>query len=261
MLRILAITIATLVVTSCAKGGAQDSDAAVVAPDASCGEFCDRDQDGVVDSSDQCPDTPPGKPVNLAGCAETQLPWKLEPTFPPFGLMWTPTGDLGRAGGLTWTYTNIERKDLFHIDWIVCDDPALACGLSLDGPIDVAAESWQVSAADSALVQGKLVFTNATQILLASGGSTPLTGRLTLTIVDATNIPIQFAGVASLGVTARVGQYGAEIKGTGFKVVALAEVKDAASAWTPYLDYYDAAPTPTAGGGVTTSFGGWFYDK
>jgi hypothetical protein len=31
--------------------------------------------------------------------------------------------------------------------------------------------------------------------------------------------------------------------------------------WTPYLDYYDAAPTPVAGMGTTTSFGGSFYDK
>ena len=48
---------------------------------------------------------------------------------------WTSTGELGRVGGLTWTYTGIDRGDLFHIYWIVCDDPAEPCGLSLDGPI------------------------------------------------------------------------------------------------------------------------------
>jgi hypothetical protein len=31
--------------------------------------------------------------------------------------------------------------------------------------------------------------------------------------------------------------------------------------WTPYMDYYDAAQTPVAGGGASTSFGGSFYDK
>ena len=55
--------------------------------------------------------------------------------FPPFGLTWTPSGELGRAGGLTWTYTGIQRGDLFHIWWVVCDDPGMPCGLSLDGPI------------------------------------------------------------------------------------------------------------------------------
>ena len=66
---------------------------------------------------------------------------------------------------------------------------------------------------------------------------------------------------AGIGVTARNGTHGAEIPGTGYKVKVLAEVKDATSAWTPYLDYYDAAPTPTTGGGVYTSFDGAFYDE
>ncbi|MGH7330893.1 MAG: hypothetical protein ACREJX_21290, partial [Polyangiaceae bacterium] len=177
---------------------------------------------------------------------------------------WTPTGDLGRAGGLTWTYTGINRGELFHIYWIVCDDPATPCGLSLDGPIDNPAEKWLFDAADSDFSNGKLVLTNTTGILLADAGDPPLSGRLTITIVDASDAPIPFAAVGDLGVTALSGNYGAEIKGTGFKVVALMEVKDASSAWTPYLDYYDAAGTPDtgdAGGNATVSFGGSFYDK
>jgi len=87
-------------------------------------------------------------------------------------------------------------------------------------------------------------------------------GRLTLTIVDSNDVAIHFAGMAMLGVAGRTGMYGAEIPGTGFKVVALAEVQDAVtSPFMPYMDYYDAAPTPAAGGGATTSFGGSFYDK
>jgi hypothetical protein len=32
--------------------------------------------------------------------------------------------------------------------------------------------------------------------------------------------------------------------------------------WLPYLDYYDAAPTPDPGGGdITTSFAGSFYSE
>jgi hypothetical protein len=108
---------------------------------------------------------------------------------------------------------------------------------------------------------GKLVLTNTTHILLADTTTPQLSGRLTLTIVDGSDAPIHFADVATLHVTARTATHGAEIAGTAFKVVALAEVKDATSAWTPYQDYYDAAPTPTAGGGSSTSFDGWFYDK
>ncbi len=215
----------------------------------------------LVDGSDQCPDTPPGTVVNSVGCADSQLVPTLEPTFPPYGLTWTSTGDLGKAGGLTWTYTGIQRADLFHIDWILCDDPMDACGMSLDGPIDDPAESWHVSA-DTDLANGKLVFVNSTHIVLADMTTPALSGRLTVTIVDANNAAIPFATVATLGVPARLGEYGAEIIGTAYTVTAIAEVQDPMTlVWTPFVDYYDAASTGTAGGGAASSFGGSFYDK
>lgn len=230
--------------------------------DAGCGDACDQDGDGVPDASDQCPDTPAGSVVNQVGCADSQVTPTLAPEFPPYGLTWTPTGELGRAGGLTWTYTGIQRADRFHIYWVVCDDPATPCGLSLDGPIDVAAEHWQFSAGGSDLIAGRLYFTLATGIALADGSTRPLSGRLTVRIVDASDAPLRFAELATLGVPGRAGQFGAEIPGVGFTVHVLAEVQDTlTSTWTPYLDYYDAAPTAEPGGGVTTSFGGSFYDE
>jgi hypothetical protein len=249
-------------------GGGDDGSSGGTSPDgAPCGDTCDTDGDKVPDPIDKCPGTPPGVPVNKDGCADSQLPPKLEPTFPPFGLTWTPAGNLGRAGGLTWTYAGIQRADLFHIWWVVCDDPATPCGLSLDGPIDTAAEKWQFSATDSDLTNGKLVFTNSVQVSLATdAGTTPttLSGRLTVTIADPGDVAIPFAAVATLGVTnARAGQYGAEIKGTGYKVKSLVEVMDGTT-WKPYLDYYDAAATQNtgdAGGNATISFGASFYDK
>jgi hypothetical protein len=256
----------------CAKGktGGDDGDDDDVAgqPDASagdidgssCGELCDQDGDGVLDPNDACPATPSGDVVNQVGCSVSQVTPTLEPDFPPFGLTWTPTGDLGRAGGLTWTYTGIDRADLFHIYWIVCDDPATPCGLSLDGAVDGLSENWQASAPASDLAAGRLVFTNTTHIVLADSSTPQLNGRLTVTIFDASNASIPFAYLATLGVTGRAGQFGSEIPGTGYKVVALAEVQDPSSgSWVPYLDYYDAAPTPETGGSTATSFGGSFY--
>ncbi len=272
--RVLGIVPAIFLAVGCAKGQAT-SDAPPSQPDGAstvdgpnidappaCAGPCDQDGDGVPDADDHCPNTPVGQPVNNVGCADSQLTATLETTFPPYGLTFTPTGDIGRAGGLTWTYVGIERTDLFHIYWIVCDDPTTPCGLSLDGPIDSAAEHWLVSPTESDLPNGKLVFTNATHILLADATTPALTGRLTVTIVDPNSVAIPFADVAALHVTARAATYGAEIKSSGYTVTALAEVQDTTSGtWTPATDYYDAAQTPTAGGGESESFDGAFYDK
>lgn len=228
--------------------------------DASCGTMCDADNDGVVDGLDLCPNSSPLSEVNTDGCADSQVMPMLEPSFPPFELVWTPTGELGRAGGLTWTYEGIERGDLFHIYWVVCDDPATPCGISLDGPIDVT-ENWVFSATDSDLVNGRLVYTNTTRILLYDNTMPTLSGRLTLTIVNQNDAPMSWYAANTMNVTPRMGTHGAEITGTGYKVTALAEVKDATGPWTPYMTYYDTAPTPTAGGGVYTSFGGSFYSE
>jgi hypothetical protein len=266
---------AIFVATSCAKGSGTTSatsttgpqgvnDSGLLADGAVACPTCDDDGDGVPNATDQCPGTPAGAKVNAVGCADSQLTPKLEPVFPSYGLTWTPTGDLGRVGGLTWTYTGINRGDLFHIWWIVCDEPAEPCGVSLDGPLKPF-ENFSFDGADSDLPNGKLVFTNMTAVLLADASVPNLNGRLTVTIVDANAKAIPFATVASLGVPARAGQYGSEILGTGFKVVAIIEVNDpSTSTWTPYLDYYDAQGTPDTGdasGNATVSWGGSFYDK
>jgi hypothetical protein len=259
--RVVATAPVVVALVGCAKGQtATDVDAPGAPADASCGELCDTDGDGVVDGSDDCPDTPTGEVVNDAGCSDSQVSPTLEPNFPPFGLAWTPTGDLGRAGGLTWTYTGIDRADLFHIYWLVCDDPATPCGLSLDGPIDMPAEGWQFSAAQSNLAGGQLVFSNTASVVLADTTVVPLTGRLTVTLVDGA-APIPFDSVGNLGVTARLATHGAEIPGTGYVATVLAEVQDSTAVWTPYLDYYDAAPTADPGPGTAVSFGASFYSE
>lgn len=244
MNRALGTLFAVFVVTSCATGQA------VTGPPPDGGSTLDGTLTGdVVGSKDSPPDAPPTP--------------KLEAMFPPYGLTWTSTGDMGRAGGLTWTYTGIQRGTLHHIYWIVCDDPSTPCGLSLDGPITMSAD-WAFSMTDSDLLSGKLVFTNSTTIVTADAGTVPLSGRLTVTIVNSGNAGIPFATVASLGVTARDGKYGAEIKTPGFTVTVLGEVEDmVTSTWTPYLDYYDGAHTLDMGvdaGDAYTSFGGSFYD-
>ena len=227
-----------------------------------CGDMCDQDNDGVVDGMYTCPGTPPGEPVNGVGCSEGQVQPKLQPSWPPYGLEWTPTGDPGRPGGLTWTYTGIDKGELFHIYWVICDDPATPCGLSLDGPIDLTGEHWSFNAVDSDLPNGKVVFSNLTNIALADGSTPPVAGRLTVTGVGADSMPMPFGDLNSLGIVGREGEYATEIKGVGFTITMLIEVQDAAAVWTPYLDYYDAAATPEMGMGLAqVSIGGSFYDE
>jgi hypothetical protein len=264
MRRVVAILPAFVVAASCAKASNGPADAPAAPADVaidSCGSDCDTDMDGVRDGSDQCPDTPPGQPVNEAGCADSQLMPVLVTEFPPFGLTWTNTGDLGRAGGLTWTYAGIVRGDLFHIYWVVCDDPGTPCGMSLDGPIDAPA-GWVFSPSSSDLAGGTLVFNNSTHVVHDDGTTVALSGRLTVKLADGSNAALPFASVGSLGVQARSGTYGAEIPGTAYSVNAIAEVQEANSTtWTPYLDYYDAAPTSMTGSGTTVSYGASFYAK
>jgi hypothetical protein len=262
----LAFATALAAAAGCASaknGGTDQPDGSIGPPmPDGCGANCDSDYDGVPDSIDQCPNSPPLSMVNTKGCADTQVDPKLQPNFPPYALSWTHSGNLGRPGGLVWTYTGIQRGDLFHIYWVVCDDPAMPCGLSLDGPIDAAGEHWTYSPTDSDLPNGKLIFTNATGILLDDTTTRPLDGRLTVTVTDATNVPMPVATVMTLGIAAaRMGQAGVEVKGTAYQVTGLIEVKDTTGTYTPYLDYYDAAPTPMAGGAATVSYGGSFYDE
>jgi hypothetical protein len=228
--------------------------------DAAC-PSCDADDDGVIDENDECADTPAATEVNDEGCSDAQVDAVLQTSWPPYSLDWTPAGQMGLAGGMTWTYANIEPGDLFHIYWLPCDDPISKCGLSLDGPIDDPDEYWVFSAADSDLPGGKLVFTNTTQIFDPSSNPVPLTGRMTLTFVDALDATIAVQTVAALGVTARDATHGVEITGTGFEVTVLAEVKEAAGAYTPYQQYFDSAPKQDPHPSLTVSFGGSFYDE
>jgi len=271
MRRFLATALAITAGAGCAKAaqGSGDGDASVSDTDAgdgpdaaSCDELCDQDDDGVPDGPDECADTASGADVNDVGCSDAQVDPTLEDVWPPYGLTWTPTGELGRAGGMVWTYTGITRADLFHIYWVLCDDPATPCAMSLDGPVDMPNEQWQFNAPSSDVLAGRLGFSNTTHITLADTTTLTLAGRMTVTIVDAADVAIPFNTLLALGVTGRDGEYGAEIAGAGYKVTALAEVYDTnAATWTPYLDYYDAAPTADPGLGTATSIGGSFYGE
>jgi len=264
--RLLA-TVPALSLVACAQAGTtidgSTGDDATTQIDA-CQSNCtaDSDGDGVPDIGDQCPNTPSGEPVNQAGCSDSQVDPTLQPSFPPYGLTWNQTGDLGRPGGMRWTYDGIDRADLFHIYWLPCDETDPRCGLSLDGPIDNASEYWVYNEPQSNLAGGVMVFTSSTRVPLAAGGTVAVSSRMTLTIVDGNNQPVPFVTAGSLGITPRVGTHAAEILGTAFEVRAIAECQDASTtSWTPFADYYDNTSTPDPGPGYVVSLSGSFYDE
>lgn len=249
---------ATSTGTSMAHGSTSGSGS--MSTTSGCTSMCDSDGDGVLDGMDTCADTPKGEAVNDVGCSDSQVDPELQETWPPYGLSWVPTGNPGRPLGLTWTYTNINHANQFHIYWVICDDPATPCGLSLDGPIDMT-EKWQFSAGDSSLAAGKVVFLSATHIALADGTSPAVTARMTVNITDGAGAAIPVADLLSLGIMGKDGQFGAEIPGAGFVATILVEVQDGMGTWVPYLDYYDNAPTPDPAPGATISISGSFYDE
>lgn len=216
----------------------------------------------MLDDEDECEATPTGETVNPVGCSDSQVDPVLNgEDWPPYGLTFTTSGNIGRPGGGNWTYTAIDHRDLFHIWWVPCDDPSYSCGLSMDGNVFAANEEWVFDAANSNLPGGVLVFTNTTNIVLFDNSTPALTGRLTLTITGAGQ-PLPFLDVASIGLVPREGSFAAEIPGAAYLVNMIIDVQDTpGGAWTPYLDYFDAAQTMDGGPQANVSFGGTFYEE
>jgi hypothetical protein len=226
----------------------------------------DSDGDGVPDVLDLCPNTPPMTVVNSRGCSESQAVAKVNAdTFPPYGSMFTQTGDPGRAGGVTYAYTGINFASdggLFDIYWVLNDDSAFGpYGISLDGPV-MMAETWTLSGSDSMLPNGVAVFTGNTHIHLFDGSLPPLMSRLTVTATSGSN-PLAWQTTANLGIMADLGTMVVQVpKGmaSALTINAKAEVFDGTN-WVPYLDYYDAAKTPPEAKEAYISYGGSFYQK
>jgi hypothetical protein len=226
----------------------------------------DADGDGVPDVLDLCPGTPPMTVVNSRGCSESQAVAKVNAdAFPPYGAMFTQSGDPGRAGGVTYAYTGINFASdggLFDIYWVLNDDSAFGpYGISLDGPV-MMDETWSLSMVDSMLANGLAVFSGNTHIHLFDGTLPPLMSRLTVTATSGSN-PLAWQTTAALGVMPDLGTMAVQVpKGsaTALTISAKAEVFDGTN-WIPYLDYYDAAKTPPEAKEAFISYGGSFYQK
>ena len=173
-------------------------------------------------------------------------------TAPVAGVTYTSSGDIGEAGGLTYSFsglTSAVMAQFTDLEWGPADTSAVQ--LSMDGNTSFS-ESGQTlafNAADSDLAGGTAVWTGSSQYPIAQPSET-----LTL--------DTRFTMTASTGLIATSGYGdGATVPVSGnFSVNLLFEVSaDGGSTWTPATDYFNSQQN-VIGNTIQSSFqGGFFY--
>lgn len=182
------------------------------------------------------------------GVAAAADPPPSGPAYPPpGGVTLTSDGDNGRAGGGTWTYTDLQL-DLFDpLMWGVHSDSLPQ--LSMDGATDGPGETMAFSPGESDLAAGRLVF--AGQAELPGHGTFPTRAIIATTTAGGAALPMTPAAGAEL--PAHIG--GVAVLGGDFKANVRFEV-----AGVPAKDFFDAAPTtPEQAEDLHTSIAGAFY--
>lgn len=147
----------------------------------------------------------------------------------------TFVGDHGRAGGITYTYTDLQPERYDPVTWGAWTGalPQLA----MDGAVDEPGETMSFSATDSDLGAGKAVYTGSAG--LPDLGSTYDTRAIVRSLTPG-DAPLPMTAAASLELPEDIG--GAAVITGDFKSNVVLEVRDG-STWTPAADFYDAAPT------------------
>ena len=167
-------------------------------------------------------------------------------------------GEIGRAGGKVYTITNITLANSTEVYYTMLAD---AVKLSMDGSDYAGAENMPLNGSFSNLPGGILSWTGATQMPLASGGTTSLLSKFIMTVYDLSNAPIPLVDPATTGFPT---QTGGAVLITGnnmvFKVRMEMLVSDnGGSTYTPHLDYYDAAATPAGAESAYSTYDYGFY--
>jgi uncharacterized repeat protein (TIGR01451 family) len=197
---------------------------------------------------------PLGQSVALA--APTPVGPVQPGSAPLTGVSFTSAGDIGRAGGLTYTFSGLTSGLLAQfqsLEW----GPADANGvqLAMDGAIDAPGETLTFNAGASDLAIGKAVWTGSAQYPIAQPATTlSLLTRFTMTAEDAASAPITgFIATSGYGDGATVPVSG------DFSANLLYEVSaDGGVTWTPAKDYFDAQQN-VPGNQIVSSFTGAFF--
>ncbi len=167
-------------------------------------------------------------------------------------------GEIGRAGGKVYTITNIVLANTTTAYYTMLAD---AVKLSMDNNTYTGAENMPLNSSFSNLPGGILSWTGATQMPLASGGTTSLLSKFVMTFYDLSNAPIPLVDPAITGFPA---QSGGAVLITGNDMVFKVRMEmfvsdDGGSSYTPHLDYYDAASTPAGAESAYSTYEYGFY--
>jgi uncharacterized repeat protein (TIGR01451 family) len=176
---------------------------------------------------------------------------------PLTGVSFGSAGDIGRPGGLTYSFSGLTGGLLAQfqsLEWGPASGNAVQ--LAMDGAIDASNETLTFNPGASDLANGKAVWVGTAQYPIAQPSIViPLLTRFTITARDAFNVPIT-AFIATSG----YGD-GATVSVTGnFSANLLYEVSDDGGAtWTPAKTYFDAHQNFPANSIQNSFTGGFFY--
>ena len=171
---------------------------------------------------------------------------------PLTAVSYTSSGDIGEAGGLTYSFSGLTSGLLAQfsdLEWGPADSAAVQLSMDGNASFSEPGQTLTFNSGDSDLASGTAVWTGTTPYPLAQPAETlTLDTRFTMT------------ASTSLIATSGYGD-GATVPVTGdFSATLLFEVSaDGGSTWTPATDYFNAQHN-VVGNTVQSSFlGGFFY--
>jgi len=197
-----------------------------------------------------------GVAVGMAQSAALAAPTPSGPvqpgTAPVAGVTYTSSGNIGEAGGLTYSFsglTSAVMAQFTDLEWGPADTSAVQLSLDGNASFSETGQTLTYDAADSDLAGGTAVWTGSSQYPIAQPSET-----LTL--------DTRFTMTASTGLIATSGYGdGATVPVSGnFSVNLLFEVSaDGGTTWTPATDYFNSQQN-VIGNTIQSSFsGGFFY--
>jgi uncharacterized repeat protein (TIGR01451 family) len=179
----------------------------------------------------------------------------VQPGVAPLsGVTFPSTGDIGRAGGLTYTFSGVTglMSQFQTLEWGPAGPDSVQ--LSMNGPISPA-NTLTFNTGASDLANGKAVWMGTAQYPIAQPpGTIQLLTRFTMTAKDSNNVPITgFNATSGYGDGATANVLG------DFSATLLFEVSDNnGTSWMAAKDYFDTHQN-VPGNEMFSSFTGAFF--